>query len=69
LARAEGFEPPSSAFHPGDEDLSLGAPVVARQFRVELTPAFSKSNKKPGAKPGPVHKNKYTQTLKTRLPK
>jgi hypothetical protein len=30
---------------------------------------LSKTNKKPGAGPGPVHRNKYTQTLNTRLPK
>ena len=65
LARAEGFEPPSSAFHPSDEDLSLGTPVVARQFDVELTPAFSKSNKKPGARPGPVQKQIHSDPQHT----
>jgi hypothetical protein len=38
-------------------------------FQCELHPHLSKINKKPGARPGPVHKNKYTQTLNTRLPK
>ena len=70
LARAEGFEPPSSAFHPSDEDLSLGTPVVARQFDVELTPAIfldelSKSNKKPGARPGPVQKQTHSDPQHT----
>ena len=60
LARAEGFEPSSSALETDSLTLSL---------RPRIPDQLSKTNKKPGARPGPVHKNKYTQTLKTRLPR
>ena len=45
LARAEGFEPPSSALETDSLPLSL---------RPRVPEEFSKTNKKPGARPGPV---------------
>ena len=71
LARAEGFEPPSSGFPPRryERPIAGGLPVVARQFAVELTPAFSKelskTNKKPGAWPGPVHRQIHSDPQHT----
>ena len=45
LARAEGFEPPSSALETDSLTLSL---------RPRIPDQLSKTNKKPGARPGPV---------------
>src|SRR5882762_1913328 len=56
LARAEGFEPPSSALETDSLTLSL---------RPHFPDELSKSNKKPGARPGPVHKQIHSDPQHT----
>jgi hypothetical protein len=56
LARAEGFEPPSSALETDSLTLSL---------RPQFSDQLSKSNKKPGARPGPVHKQIHSDPQDT----
>jgi hypothetical protein len=56
LARAEGFEPPSSALETDSLTLSL---------RPHFPEQLSKSNKKPGARPGPVHKQTHSDPQHT----
>jgi hypothetical protein len=56
LARAEGFEPPSSA---------LEADSLALSLRPHFPEELSKTNKKPGARPGPVHKQIHSDPQHT----